>query len=329
MSIIDEAIVDAESAWLTDAQILNGNSALDNITTDLALPTLGENGSNITWYSECPNVVSAERKVTRSSFTVGSKTVTITAIITMGSDTFARKTFVLTVKPLDITDREVVFLDEQWLYRYNILDLNPSANSVTRNLSKPVSGPNNSSIIWESDTPSVISNDGTVTRPEHGEGHKSVKVTATLTKGESQTKRTFTYVVLEKNDTTAPEVVSTTLVYELKLLQEGQFIYSERISVELFKDGIRQRAFNAISAQCGEDVYKFTFTPQYGDHGIYELEFTYKGIGYNQVIRVPVNVISGKLAIAEEFKFRLYDVDTAGYYEAPESSKETEISSPR
>ncbi|MEA4961635.1 immunoglobulin-like domain-containing protein [Lutispora sp.] len=202
--------VEADAAWLTDAQILNGNSALDNITTDLALPILGENGSNITWYSVYPNVVSAEGKVTRPSFTAGSKTVTITATITMGSGTFARKTFVLTVKPLDITDGEVVFLDEQWLYRYNILALNPSANSVTRNLSQPVSGPNNSSITWESDMPSVISNDGTVTRPENGAGHKSVKVTATLTKGESQTKRTFTCVVLEKPDTTPPAVVGTT-----------------------------------------------------------------------------------------------------------------------
>ncbi|HOJ10961.1 MAG TPA: Ig-like domain-containing protein, partial [Clostridiales bacterium] len=202
--------VEADAVWLTDAQILNGNSALDNITNDLTLPTLGENGSNITWYSVYPNVVSAEGKVTRSGFTAGSKTVTITATITMGSGTFARKTFVLTVKPLDITDREAVFLDEQWLYRYNILALNPTVNSVTRNLSHPGSGPNNSFITWVSDTPTVISDDGTVTRPEHGEGHKSVKVIATLTKGESQTERTFTYVVLEKPDTTPPAVVGTT-----------------------------------------------------------------------------------------------------------------------
>ena len=201
--------VEADTAWLTEAQILNGNSALDQITTDLTLPTCGENGSDIAWYSTYPNVVAADGKVTRPSFTAGSKTVTIRATITLDPGISAQKDFVLTVIPVDMNDQEATDLDYDWLNRYNVLALNPTANSVTQNLSLPVSAPFHSTITWVSDKPSVIADDGTVTRPENGEGHQSVNVTATVSRGAFINQKTYTYVVLQKPDTTAPQVLST------------------------------------------------------------------------------------------------------------------------
>jgi hypothetical protein len=200
----------ADAAWLTEAQILNGNASLDNITQNLTLPTRGPLGSAITWNSTYTNLVTVEGIVARPAHTVGSKQTTLTATLTMGAGTYARKTFALTLTPLPITDAEMAFLDAEWLWRYPILNGNPTANAVTADLSFPTSGPNMATISWQSDAPAVISTEGRVLRPENGEGHKAVNVIATITAGAASRTRAYSYVVLESPDTAPPAVVSTT-----------------------------------------------------------------------------------------------------------------------
>jgi len=126
-----------------------------------------------------------------------------------GTEAYTTKAFVLTVKLLDITDIEAVYFDYEWLFRYSILWQNLSQNAVMQDLSFPATGPNSSGINWVSDTPSVIANDGTVNRPEHGKGHKTVKITAAISKDDAQYTAVFYYVVLEQPDTVAPNVLET------------------------------------------------------------------------------------------------------------------------
>ncbi|HBN85270.1 MAG TPA: hypothetical protein DDZ89_15670, partial [Clostridiales bacterium] len=204
----DAEAVSADAALLTDDVILNENSDLNNVLGNLILPALGANGSTISWESNNTTFLSNDGTVIRPSYTAGSKTVVITATIKKGVVT-QTKSFGLTIKASDITDEERVSLDYAWLTKYNVLELNPSINSVEWNLSFPVAGPNNSVITWESDMLSVITNDGTVIRPEYGQGHKSVNVTATVTKGIFQRKAHYIYVVLQKPDLEAPMVVSS------------------------------------------------------------------------------------------------------------------------
>ena len=160
----------ADAAWLTESQILNGNASLANITQNLALPTSGPNGSTISWYSTDNSFwVTVEGVVKRPAYTVGGKRVTLTATIRSGVGTSERKTFLLTLTPLPITDAEIAYLDTQWLWRYPILNGNPTANAVTADLSFPAVGPNMASISWQSTAPSIIAADGRVQRPEHGQ----------------------------------------------------------------------------------------------------------------------------------------------------------------
>ncbi len=69
-------------------------------------------------------------------------------------------------------------------------------DSVTSNLNLPSSGRNDSTITWSSSDPSVIANDGTVTRPAEGEDNVTVTLTATLTLNDESVTRSFEAFVL-------------------------------------------------------------------------------------------------------------------------------------
>jgi len=47
----DKGIMQSDKLWLTDAQLLNGNEYLLEVTGDLELPILGQYGSTIRWES--------------------------------------------------------------------------------------------------------------------------------------------------------------------------------------------------------------------------------------------------------------------------------------
>lgn len=71
-------------------------------------------------------------------------------------------------------------------------------SSVTADLTLAESGSNGTTISWNSDTPGVIANDGTVTRPTPTSGDATVVLIATITlNGETDTK-TFTITVKAK-----------------------------------------------------------------------------------------------------------------------------------
>lgn len=90
----DTASVNAAKSTLTDADILNGNTALDSVKTDLTLPTTGTEGTTISWNVTGNSAVSATGAVTRGTNDV---TGNIVATITKGSASDT-KTFSVTVK---------------------------------------------------------------------------------------------------------------------------------------------------------------------------------------------------------------------------------------
>jgi endoglucanase Acf2 len=71
-----------------------------------------------------------------------------------------------------------------------------SATSVKSNVTLPTTGANGSTITWASNTTSVVSNTGVVTRPSYTSGNKTVTLTATLTKGTATTTKSFTVTVI-------------------------------------------------------------------------------------------------------------------------------------
>ncbi|MFZ2658234.1 MAG: FG-GAP-like repeat-containing protein [Victivallales bacterium] len=106
----DIAAVAADKAALTDDSIRGGNPDLADITVSLTtpLPSVGANGSAITWASNKTDVVSNDgQTIHRPSFTSGDATVTLTATITKGvvSDT---KAFALTVLALPVSSDKAI-----------------------------------------------------------------------------------------------------------------------------------------------------------------------------------------------------------------------------
>ncbi len=109
------------------------------------------------------------------------------------------------------------------------------------------------------------------------------------------------------------------LDYELKLVQSGQLINGERISADLYKNGVWQRSIKGPDYEYLNTIYKFTFKPQPGEYGIYELVFSYEGTGKKQVLCVPVEILTAVRYTTNEFNFRLFDYNTNAWHEAPES----------
>jgi endoglucanase Acf2 len=88
-----------------------------------------------------------------------------------------------------------------------------SATSVKSNVTLPTTGANGSTITWVSNTTTVVSNTGVVTRPSYTTGNKTVTLTATLTKGTATTTKSFTVTViaLSMTDTEAVTADKNTL----------------------------------------------------------------------------------------------------------------------
>lgn len=204
----DKEAVDTDYAWLTNALILNGNSSLSNITEKLSLPDLGPRESTIEWEATGVNVSIADGSVSRPTYTQGDKAITLTATIIKGMQS-VEKTFNLVVIKLPQTIDEAVAADTAWLDASRALGSNLSQYSIISNLELPASAPGGSSIAWTTNMPGFISESGAVTRPEYLVGHKSVILTATLTKGSVQAVKTLEYTVLRIPDTTPPVVKIT------------------------------------------------------------------------------------------------------------------------
>ena len=203
-------IVNAVSAWL-DTYILDGqNSALNNITANLSLPTAGQYGTAISWSSSDVSIVSTGGAVTRPGFAVGDKDVVLTAKISKdGSGVTSEIEIPVTVKALDATDLEMIAADMAWLTEGAILNENESLDSVTSGLSLPTAGQNGCTIVWTSSDESAVStsdgSDGMVTRPPYKESDRTVLLTAKLTYGTESSEKPFQITVL-KQDATGAEL---------------------------------------------------------------------------------------------------------------------------
>ncbi|HHX59684.1 MAG TPA: hypothetical protein GX707_02940, partial [Epulopiscium sp.] len=147
----------ADTEWLTDSAILNGNSSLDNIIGDLTLPTVGPNESTITWESNKDTIVDVGGKVTRLDYTHGDQTVILMATISNGSVSNT-KSFTLKVKSLgqtgDEKDREKLDLDAEWLI--DKLTSGQDLNNIIENLILDTKGKNGSTISWASSDEQVV-----------------------------------------------------------------------------------------------------------------------------------------------------------------------------
>src|SRR5690606_33676168 len=84
IALMEGMFAEAAASNLTFANIAGTNLSEDAITTDLALPAIGDYSTSITWRSSNTDVISDEGKVTRPLYEHGDQTVTIRATISDG-----------------------------------------------------------------------------------------------------------------------------------------------------------------------------------------------------------------------------------------------------
>ncbi|QGQ93567.1 hypothetical protein EHS13_00835 [Paenibacillus psychroresistens] len=174
--------------------LFNGTDTANSVTQALAaLPSKGSNGSNITWYSGFPSVISNDGKTVIRP-TTGNSDVVVLMIAIVSSNTVSdAKLFPFTIKQ-QLTDNQKVAADKA------ALEINfggsDSAAQVTKALSLPTTGYYGSTIIWISSNPQNISNNGTaIGRPAHGTGDATVTLTAYITNNGIVDSKTFQVIV--------------------------------------------------------------------------------------------------------------------------------------
>ncbi len=136
-----------------------GDSA-SSISQNVSLPLSGSENCAISWSSDTPAVISNSGVVQQPA--IGNVAVMLTATISSHaySDTAS---FTLTVLG-QMSDQDAVAAAKAAL---NIAYASgDSAASVTQNITLPAGGANATSITWTSDTPAVITIEGTVTQPQ-------------------------------------------------------------------------------------------------------------------------------------------------------------------
>ncbi|PHV69610.1 hypothetical protein CS063_14705, partial [Sporanaerobium hydrogeniformans] len=157
------------------------------VKADLKLPTQGEYGTTITWASSNIAVIGNDGKVMRPASNAADAEVVLTATITDGEKTATKQFIVKVIKAPSST--QIVALDKEAITLYNLDDLRG-------NMTLPTIGENGSTITWES-SPSLITPTGEVTRPNHGDGDKTVTLTATIKHEAITDTREFSVIVRE------------------------------------------------------------------------------------------------------------------------------------
>jgi uncharacterized membrane protein len=200
---------DEENQGLTDVQRVSGDKAAlqihfadgnraDWVTGAIQLPVKGNNGSDITWSSNKPNIIS-NNGLTVNRPQSADETVVMTAVLRYNQTT-ASKTFTLIVKavPASMTDAQKAAADLAALQiKFNGTD---TADRVTQPLKMLLtSSSNGSSITWFSGAPTIISNDGkTVNRPAPGSGDAIVIMTAYAVNNTAVATKTFQLTVKQQ-----------------------------------------------------------------------------------------------------------------------------------
>ncbi|MDX3843723.1 family 43 glycosylhydrolase [Streptomyces europaeiscabiei] len=159
------------------------------VTADLDLPKTGTaGGSSISWKSDNTGVVSDSGAVTRPAAGEPDGHATLTATLKKGSVS-ATKTFAVTVLPT-FDDTTAVKQAAEALTVHNLDD-------ARGNLSLPTTGTFGTKVSWSSANTDVVSAEGVVKRPAHGDGATTAELTATVTKGDAKKTRAFTAKVPE------------------------------------------------------------------------------------------------------------------------------------
>ncbi len=200
-----EATVEQLLAEAKEALELNVSQTTENIT----LPNEGKNGASISWSSSNTDVIANNGTVKQPTYTEGSKTVTLTATITISGKSVTKE-FTIEVPAAAATNKELLEAAAK--------EFNFEVTETTENITLPTDAINNVIVTWSSNNTNVIKNDGTVIRPAYGTQDETVTLTATLKLGNETLEKEY-QVTVKAIDT--PTYIT---IAEAKTATKGDFV---------------------------------------------------------------------------------------------------------
>jgi hypothetical protein len=211
---------DAEKLVDAAAALTLPSTAADSID----LPTSGLNDASISWSSDKPNVIGAFGTVTTPWLTDGNQVVTLTATLTLGSESVTKEFEVTVYAATDKNAQELVN-DAAAALIFSNYRLEADVELVTSHMG--------STVTWSSSDADIIAADGTVNRPSNDDGNATVTLTATLEIDGKFAEKTFEFTVIAL----PPIDVYTSIATMHSTATLGDDIEFTGIAVALFDGG--------------------------------------------------------------------------------------------
>lgn len=188
--------LDIPKAVNDDANLLAtlGAADLQNVTTNLLMPAVGANGSEISWTSSNEIYVGTDGTVRRPFSDAGDQTVNVTGTFTKGKS-IKTVNYTVVVKKSEASPDELDVLNALNAIPANlgIADI----TQITESLTLPTFGSNGVEISWATSDAVTITTSGVVTRPSYSEGDKQVTLAATASKNGIEALRQFVVTVVK------------------------------------------------------------------------------------------------------------------------------------
>ena len=170
--------------------IINSNADDQHITGDLNLPTVGVDGTAISWSSDNTAIISSQGTVIRSST---DKQVNLIANATKGNVSQTKNFWMVVLGTAD-ANLLAVESSKSGLTDALVLNGNPTLDFVIGNLEFPTSNSTNGvNISWTTTNAAVINTSGYVTRS--ATSNTLVNATANLSKGSAYSTKFFQFTV--------------------------------------------------------------------------------------------------------------------------------------
>lgn len=189
----------ADMDSVTAESLLGGNTAVDNITEDLALPASPLlNDTKVEWsVVNGADWINNTGAVTRPTSADGDQTVQLKAVFTSPQGTYTdEKIFTFTIPWYD--DPQMKLDDDMALVTYESLTAQDPAR-LTENLTMPASPlPNGTAVTWTSSDPAVLTAQGEVARP--ADKNRLVMLTAAFQFEGLSAEKTFQFTVLAEGE---------------------------------------------------------------------------------------------------------------------------------
>jgi hypothetical protein len=212
---------------LTDAANALVLSGLHNVKSNITLPFSADNNISITWSSSNTSAITNQGVVTRPAIGQDTSVVLLTATLSKNGISVTT-TFTAKVAP-QVDDQTSVERDAGEIV------ITGNLNNLRTDLSLPKTGTEGSTISWQSDNSGYLTASGKLQKlATTGGGKMLVTLTATITKNNASTLKTFSIYVAEDEGFSAYLFVYFT----------GNDISQEAIRFAVSNNGYTYRALN-------------------------------------------------------------------------------------